>query len=416
MRLNLTISAAVMGLCLSLVASGKALAETFSFTRIADTSQFSFTSSPTINDNGTVAFRSRNDLSASIFTGEGNQLNNIYGYDLLIAKRDTDNPPVINNTGTVTFDYILSYDITMRFLQETIFTAKDGNVSRIPYETNSFNSSLSSPVINDSSTIAFKPDYQNIDSIFANNGEQTTFLASNASNSLAGRLSDPAINNAGTVAFSGPITTVSNSGIFETLTGVFTTNISSGTDVTPIALKDDTFAGFGPSVIKQGTVGMNVQGTVAINDSGTVAFVARRSTEGSGIFTYSSDGLLNKIADTSDAFNSFGNVAINNQGTVAFAAGLNAGGQGIFIGADPVTNKVIATGDSLLGSTVTSLTFASRGLNNNQQIAFFATLANGESGIFRADQLEGQGRRHRVHGYRERKKDHSWNDDEVGGH
>ncbi len=155
------------------------------------------------------------------------------------------------------------------------------------------------------------------------------------------------------------------------MVGVFTTSVSTQGVFTPISLQDDTFASFS---------------TVAINDPGTVAFVANLTTGGAGIFTKSSDGLLTTIVNTSDAFKSFGNVAINNQGTVAFAARLNAGGQGIFIGANPVTDKVIATGDSLLGSTVTSLTFASRGLNNNQQIVFFATLADGESGIFRADE------------------------------
>ena len=393
MRLNLTIPAVVMGLCLSLVASGKALAGNFSFTRIADTSQFSFTSSPTINDNGTVAFRSHNDLSASIFTGDGDQLHTIYSYNLLIGKRDTDNAPVINNTGTVTFDYILNYSVNYKNQNETIFTAQDGNLSRIPYETGlgPYSYGFNSLTTNDSGTIAYQPAVPTR-IISAINGEQTTILAVNAQDTV---LSDPSINNAGTIAFSGDSILSPFKPLMDQpqLTGVFTTNISSG-DLTPIVLKDDAFASFG---------------TVAINDPGTVVFVANRTKGGSGIFTYSSDGLLNTVADTSNAFKSFGNVAINNQGTVAFAAGLNAGGQGIFIGADPVTDKVIATGDSLLGSTVTSVKFTSRGLNNNQQIAFFATLADGESGIFRADQPEGQGRRHRA-GNRERKKE------EVGGH
>ncbi len=382
MRLNLTIPAAVMGLCLSLLTSGKAIAETFSFTKIADTTPS--TSSPTINDNGTVAFKTDKDLSLSIFTGDVGALTNIYtttvGGTINIGPTGS---PVINNTGTVAFDYILNYAGNGRYQNQTIFIAKDGNVSRIPYQTGGYSNGLGSPAINDSGTIAFKFDFQGYETIYASNGDPTV-LASNF-NRTTGQLSDPAISNVGTVAFSGLILDPSEHSIgpdSRTLNGVFTINISSGRNFTPIVLKDDTFAGFGNQP--------NDSGTVAINDPGTVAFVANLTTGGAGIFTKSSDGLLTRIADTSDAFKSFGNVAINNQGTVAFAARLNAGGQGIFTGADPVTNKVIATGDSLLGSTVTSLTFASRGLNNNQQIAFFATLANGDSGIFRAEQNSDQ--------------------------
>lgn len=50
-----------------------------------------------------------------------------------------------------------------------------------------------------------------------------------------------------------------------------------------------------------------------------------------------------------------------------------------------MNDKVITTGDSLFGSTVTSIDFSRQGLNNLGQVAFYATLADGTSGIFRAD-------------------------------
>jgi hypothetical protein len=96
------------------------------------------------------------------------------------------------------------------------------------------------------------------------------------------------------------------------------------------------------------------------------------------------------IADNTGPFRTFGSglPAINDAGTVAFLASLDEGGSGIFTGPNPVTDKVIATGDSLFGSTVTSLgfnRFSSKGLNNAGQLTFFAQLADGSSGIFRAD-------------------------------
>lgn len=65
---------------------------------------------------------------------------------------------------------------------------------------------------------------------------------------------------------------------------------------------------------------------------------------------------------------------------MTFGAELDGGGYGIFIGSDPVTDKVIATGDPLFGSTVTDLRFG--GLNNSGQIAFLAELTDGTEGIF----------------------------------
>ena len=93
------------------------------------------------------------------------------------------------------------------------------------------------------------------------------------------------------------------------------------------------------------------------------------------------------IADTSGPFSDFLDAyfpGINKANQVAFVATLRAGGSGIFTGPDPLADKVIATGDPLLGSTVVRLGFF-RGLNDAGQIAFWATLANGSGGWFRAD-------------------------------
>ncbi len=71
---------------------------------------------------------------------------------------------------------------------------------------------------------------------------------------------------------------------------------------------------------------------------------------------------------------------------MAFRADLTVSGKGIFVGPDPVVNKVILTGDSLNGSTVTNLSFSKKGLNNLGQIAFYAELADGTRGIFQAEE------------------------------
>jgi hypothetical protein len=85
--------------------------------------------------------------------------------------------------------------------------------------------------------------------------------------------------------------------------------------------------------------------------------------------------------------------AINSLGTVAFYTTLKPGPPlppgsgvyaGIFTGPDPVADKVIAVGDPLFGSTVADVQFY-RGMNDAGQIAFYAGIVGGPSGIFLAE-------------------------------
>jgi hypothetical protein len=90
-------------------------------------------------------------------------------------------------------------------------------------------------------------------------------------------------------------------------------------------------------------------------------------------------------------FDLFGEAAcdINNQGMVAFYAYLTDSSKsekaftgGIYTGPDPLSDKVIAAGDALGGSTISKVTFFRGGLNNLGQIAFTATLSDGTKGVW----------------------------------
>ena len=63
-------------------------------------------------------------------------------------------------------------------------------------------------------------------------------------------------------------------------------------------------------------------------------------------------------------------------------AALNSGGFGIFTGSDSLTGKVITTGDQLFGSSVTFLSIFSQSINDSREVAFYASLADGRSGIY----------------------------------
>jgi hypothetical protein len=175
-----------------------------------------------------------------------------------------------------------------------------------------------------------------------------------------------AINASGQTSFSAGKTVAvgGGSGIFR-----FTPGPSGG--VTAIAQTGGIFNGFGlPS---------------DIDDSGRVAFLASLTAGGFGIFRGDGTAGVNPlaVATTGTVFNQFGDMpAINNFGNVVFAANLTAGGQGIFNGPNATTNKVIRTGDTLSGSTVTSVALATGALNDLGQIAFVAALADGRQGVY----------------------------------
>ena len=125
---------------------------------------------------------------------------------------------------------------------------------------------------------------------------------------------------------------------------------------------------------------------LSATDNGLVVFSNQNSIQ---LFNRTT-GILRTIADTNGLFRIIRRPAINNNGEVAFQGVYNLADVGIFTGGDPLTDKVIATGDSLAGSTVANLNFLRSGLNNNGQIVFSAELADGTQGIFRADPTDAE--------------------------
>lgn len=134
-----------------------------------------------------------------------------------------------------------------------------------------------------------------------------------------------------------------------------------------------------------------------INDARTVAFTAKLKSGGQGVF-YSSRGAADTgtIADNLGDFGSFvnGGVSINAEGGVAFFAAdprdRSLFSEGIFTGGT-LESTVVQLGDPLFGSTVVWLELHSEAINDAGQIAFSYRLANGESGVARADLVASPG-------------------------
>jgi hypothetical protein len=134
-----------------------------------------------------------------------------------------------------------------------------------------------------------------------------------------------------------------------------------------------------------------------LNNTGTVAFersffdeTAQQFVE--EIVKIDADGTRTVVADNRGEFSSFGFFrppSLNNNGDVAFFAELDSGGSGIFVGPDPINDRVISTGDMLDGETVTGLKFCEEGLNDSGQLAFTAFFEDPETletrvAVFRA--------------------------------
>jgi hypothetical protein len=128
-------------------------------------------------------------------------------------------------------------------------------------------------------------------------------------------------------------------------------------------------------------------GIPSVNDHGTAKFHATlRSTGADGVFTRNMNGELGIIAVTSSLFRAFPlSGGINDAGTVSFGAALFDGTQAIFTGRGGALFHIADTGPD---SPFSSFVQPAANINNQEMVAFRATLRSGGTGIFlgRADE------------------------------
>ena len=347
--------ATVAGIFLSLLTVGKTFA--YTFTKIADTRDSSFRyigfDGPAINNEGIVAFEASLDAMGNngIFIGSGGAITTVVGKSSSFGPQFGN--PAINNATTIAF-------VAERNMNELgIFTNSGGATNTIaafsgspPYFVRYFNRAIAFVAVPDA--------IEGLEGVFTSNGEETTTIVDNTG-IFKNLFTTPTINNDGTVAFAAGLS-AGGQGLFTYNNGVITTIAQTGRP-------------------------FDIYGSPVINNEGTIAFGASK-VKTTGIYTIK-DGVITTIADTSGSFNYLEYMqflpALNDRGTVAFKGFLDAGKEGIFTGSNPITDKVIARGDTLSGSTVRSLILSYNGLNNSGQIAFLAELTDGTSGVFRAD-------------------------------
>jgi len=276
---------------------------------------------PSINDSGQVSFAARLDGgkkpdTEAILRGDGRKLTTIAttADQFNFFGFDTS----INNSGEVAFTAELDEEFGF---DEGLFSGSGGKRGVTTHYLTSTDVSL--------------------------DGQQVRFV---------GNDSRPSINNVGHIAFAESIQPNFDSGIFVGREGDFTQIVAP-----------DPSVGFVVPIL---------------NDAGTVAFhrfffdeTTQQSAE--EIVKVDADGTSTVVADTRGEFASFGfrPPSLNNEGDVAFLATLDDfSTTGIFVGPDPINDRVIATGDTLDGSTVQNITFCEEGLSDTGELAFVAQL------------------------------------------
>jgi len=388
----------VASVTLGWLTMAQADAASFTFTKIADT-QSDFTSLENgiaLNDSGVVSFVGTKPTTSGVFTGNGTAIATIFDATNLpslfppglprgqLSSYPGPYPPntyslgkitAINNQGSVLFTATdsSSFKPALSPSEEGLFKSTNGSISQVGglssyslSSSNSLSQNYTSFDLNDSERIVSSISRLEITprqysrTTIAIDGRDIAIGVSGA-NAPPRYVYAPAINNQGTVyyAASGYGTDVANQLVVNNLHVV-----NNGVD-TPI---------FDPSV--QVT-------TLAANDSGSV-FSGRLNNNifgtglsDPGIFQVE-NGVAKRIFDGTADF-----IDINNQGTVAFGSGNK-----ISLLSNGVSEQIIGSGDSLLGSTVQSVFFpSSKSLNNAGQVAFYAQLADGTKGIFRADPI-----------------------------
>lgn len=334
----------------------------YAFTLMAMGDPFQvFNGSPAINGAGAVAFRATLlDRREGVFVSDGGDVATI---------ADTSTPPGMFSwfangfatTPSIDDDGRVAFFAVLRNAREGIFISDGEDVTTVAVgPTGSFSRSWGSPSMSNG-VVAFGARFGDLEGIFTGSGGPLTTIAVGPFNSF---ITLPAINRAGAVAF---VAAPNGDRVWRLFVG----------DGGPLTTIVDFTAG----------QYVNFSNIPAINDRGTVVFGAELPDRG---FVFTGDGgPLSPVADTSGPFKYFSSVSgINNLGTVVFEAFVRDVGLGIFTGDDPDRDTVILTGDELFGSTVTSVDFFNpRGINDTGQIAFRFVLADGRSGIARAEPL-----------------------------
>ena len=361
----------VAALVLVAALAGPAAAAPYRFTKVADSLRdgfhpFSFECSA-INTRGDVAFRAGRLAADGVNTTEGIYRADVGGGLTTIVEDERrfdfiGRNPSMNDLGEVSFAARLdARDRQTGAAIEAVLRGSGKRLTTIASTADQFNFFGFDTSISNGGEVAFKAELDQAfgfdEGLFSGRGDPVTthYLASTSR--FVGDDSRPSINNPGDIAFQEQIDETFDDGIFVGREGTFGTIAAPDPDV---SVREPT-----------------------LNDGGTAAFERSFFDQASQEFVTEivtgNGGPLTTVVDTRGAFGSFGfrPPSLNNDGDVAFQARLDDfSTSGVFVGPRANPDRVVATGDTLDGATVQSLSFCEEGLNDADQLAFTATFAD----------------------------------------
>jgi Ca2+-binding RTX toxin-like protein len=331
-------------------------------------------STPDINDLGTIAFRGFGNGDGGVYTVNSNGSLTPVVTNSQLEVGSASVPISFNNNGT--FVYVVDKAGPPFGVGNQELTLNQNGTTTIidsVFQDRQRSAGYQSVYLNENNFTAaktglFGPGLSVEEIILINNGTKEIIASSFAGRRSTGftDLGDLALNNQNLLAYGGTKAIFDEGGI-----PIATENSISITDGTTITLEDGVTAG-----------------NLDINDSGLLVYSTNRFTDtGTNLaeILQRQGNDTTSLANTDGLFGSFEEISLNNSGEVVFSAFLDDGKEGIFAGFNPVSDRIIAVGDTLSGSTVADLEFSQEGLNNSGIISFKAELANGTLGIYQVN-------------------------------
>jgi hypothetical protein len=325
----------------------------FSWTVIATTGERFSDFAPyvaAVNDAGMVAFQAAlRDGGSGVFAGSGEAAAQLVGADVIAVTSHPD----VNLAGETSFYGDLPGG------GQGVFVLRDGRLQTIA-DTRGRLSSVGplGPTMNEAGMVAFRADpAEGVSGIFVGDAADVATVAETGSGwSRFHGL--PVIDSGGAVVFRADGED-GVEGIYSAREGAIRAVAETGDVFESLALF--------PSV----------------NDRGTVAFAATLRDQGSAILI-ADDGRIT-VVDSDGEFERFRGALIDDAGSVVRIATARGGSLGLFSGPDPKTDRILAIGDQLFGSTVTDFASNPVSINAVGHLAVRARLADGRQLILRTN-------------------------------
>ena len=338
-------------------------------TEVADSSAgYSSFSPPSVNNAGTVAFNATTNGTAKIFTGAG-------GGPVIPALDAAPNgftglfdAPSINNLGQIAFIGVEPNPPNLPSFQSA-FRLDPGSSTPVRiYDAVHLGNNVTTV------TTAQVPDL-----VFARFTNQFMVTRAGAASGTGGPpttlLPTPGLyHDLGRIAASASGDWTVNAA--PTFVGQFHRVIRNGATIADSSITTFTDPPF--------TGTLDSFGDTDTSSDGTVVFSANFAAVYNGIFSYK-NGVVTRLYKSFPGSGGFTGIsAINDNGLVAaLVAPANApASKSILYGFGPLDQPLISVGDPLAQSTVTDLAFIHDGLSENGNLAFYAALADGRTGIF----------------------------------